>query len=84
MFCRGRAREELPYSEEDQKLLMGMVEMWGCYVGDRVERQSLKFAWMEECCGGGNVSITAKAKTGCPELTRIRRIDRHKHLRRHP
>ncbi len=32
---------------------MEMAEMWGAYIGDPVDKQSLKFAWMEECCGGG-------------------------------
>jgi len=30
-----------------------MSEMWGAYIGDPVQRQSLRFAWMEEVCGGG-------------------------------
>jgi hypothetical protein len=53
MFIRRRAKEELPERGSDEKLLLGMAEMWGCYIGDKVERQSLKFACMEECCVGG-------------------------------
>ncbi|KAF7312236.1 putative hydantoin utilization protein [Mycena indigotica] len=36
----------------EQKLLIQMSEMWGAYVGEPVWKQSLRFAWMEECCGG--------------------------------
>lgn len=39
--------------EEDKELVCQMAEMWGAYVGDPVSRQSLRFAWMEGCCGGG-------------------------------
>ena len=50
--------EKVLSDEADQALLLGMVEMWGDYIGDPVHRQSLKFAWMEECCSGGRM-ITA-------------------------
>ena len=39
--------------KEDEELLLQMSEMWGAYVGDPVTRQSLRFAYLEECCGGG-------------------------------
>lgn len=51
-FVEKRAKETLS-SADDQALLLGMLEMWGDYIGDPVHRQSLKFAYMEECCGGG-------------------------------
>jgi monoamine oxidase len=51
-FVAKRAKE-LYLSKDDQALLFGMLEMWGDYIGDPVHRQSFKFAWMEECCGGG-------------------------------
>jgi phytoene dehydrogenase-like protein len=51
-FVAKRVKEVLP-DEADQALLLGMLEMWGDYIGDPVHRQSLKFAWMEEVCGGG-------------------------------
>jgi hypothetical protein len=53
-FFMSRVQDVLP-QKEDQKLLLGMAEMWGDYVGDPVQRQSLKFAWLEECCGGGEM-----------------------------
>ncbi|OWP00605.1 hypothetical protein B2J93_6042 [Marssonina coronariae] len=51
-YLKDKAAEKLPGQEEDQELLMKMAEMWGAYIGDPLERQSLKFAWMEECCSG--------------------------------
>jgi hypothetical protein len=42
--------------EDERTILMQMSEMWGAYVGEPVWKQSLRFAWMEECCGGGRCS----------------------------
>ena len=33
---------------------LGMAQMWGAYVGSPVQRQSLKFFWLEECIEGEN------------------------------
>ena len=52
-FVANRAAQVLP-EEGDQELLLGMAQLWGDYVGDPICRQSLKFSWMEECCGGGS------------------------------
>jgi hypothetical protein len=38
---------------EDMDVVLRMAEMWGAYVGTRVERQSLKFFFLEDCIGGG-------------------------------
>ncbi|KAH0537688.1 hypothetical protein FGG08_005553 [Glutinoglossum americanum] len=38
---------------ENQALLLKMAQSWGAFIGDPVDRQSLKFFWMEECCDGG-------------------------------
>ncbi|KAJ6558030.1 hypothetical protein B0H19DRAFT_1210574 [Mycena capillaripes] len=37
---------------KERDLLAQMSEMWGAYIGEPVWKQSLRFAWMEECCGG--------------------------------
>ena len=34
-------------------LVLGMSQMWGAYVGDRVDLQSLKYFYLEDCIGGG-------------------------------
>jgi hypothetical protein len=51
-FFMGKAKEALP-DRADRELLLGMAEMWGDYIGDPIQRQSLRFVWMEKCCGGG-------------------------------
>lgn len=55
-FVKRRAEEVVDDGEPE--LLMKMSEMWGAYVGEPVWKQSLRFAWMEECCGGGRYSQT--------------------------
>jgi len=56
-FIRRRA-EEVVADEVERKLLVQMSEVFGAYVGEPVWKQSLRFAWMEECCGGGVCSLT--------------------------
>lgn len=63
-FIARRAGEVLP-DEAEQKLLMQMSEMWGAYVGEPVWRQSLRFAWMEECCGGGKLCLLPSPASLC-------------------
>jgi len=43
--------------EYEQSLLLGMAEMWGAYVGDRAEQQSLKFFFLEDCIDGDDLFI---------------------------
>jgi hypothetical protein len=42
-------------SEQKRKMLLQMAELWGAFVGSPVERQSLKFFWLEECIDGGTL-----------------------------
>lgn len=35
------------------ELVLGMSQMWGAYVGDGVELQSLKYFYLEDCIEGG-------------------------------
>ena len=51
-FISRRTLERLP-DDAERDLLLRMSEMFGAYVGEPVWRQSLRFAWLEECCGGG-------------------------------
>ena len=50
---------EKDLSKTDRKLVLQMAEMWGAFVGDPWERQSLKYFWLEECIDGGK-SISLK------------------------
>jgi len=56
-FIKDKVKEKLPGQKEDQDLLLQMSEMWGAYIGESITRQSLRFAWMEECCGGGERNL---------------------------
>lgn len=35
------------------RLVLQMARIWGDFVGDPIERQSLKYFWLEECIDGG-------------------------------
>jgi Flavin containing amine oxidoreductase len=39
--------------ERKRKLVLRISEMWGAFVGSTVQKQSLKFFWLEECIEGG-------------------------------
>lgn len=43
--------------EEDRNLLCQMSEMWGAYIGSPIHQQSLRFAFLEEVCGGEELII---------------------------
>jgi hypothetical protein len=51
-FVKAKAAD-LVADEVERSLLIQMSEMFGAYVGEPIWKQSLRFAWMEECCGGG-------------------------------
>lgn len=49
--------ERIPDTEEayerKREIVMQTSELWGAFVGSSIEKQSLKFFWMEECIEGG-------------------------------
>ena len=43
------------FSKEQKARILLLAEMWGSFIGDSWERQSLRWFWLEECLeGGGN------------------------------
>lgn len=52
--------EKIPDTEDDyerkREIVMQTSELWGAFVGSSIERQSLKFFWMEECIEGGELT----------------------------
>jgi len=56
-FFLKKAEEKFPGDGEVElkrkKIVMQMSEQWGAFVGSSVEKQSLKFFWLEECIDGG-------------------------------
>lgn len=41
-------------NKREMVLVLGMSQMWGAYVGDDVELQSLKYFYLEDCINGGS------------------------------
>ncbi|GIK01639.1 hypothetical protein Aspvir_005677 [Aspergillus viridinutans] len=49
-------------SPEEKALCIETCKLWGAYVGDSIERQSLKFFCLEECIDGNNFFIASTYK----------------------
>jgi hypothetical protein len=60
-FFRERV-QRTDFSDEEKGLCLDACKLWGTYVGDQVDRQSLKFFRLEECVDGSKFSIS-----GCAE-----------------
>lgn len=44
--------EKTDFSKEEKQLCLDGCQLWGAYVGDSIQRQSLKFFCLEECIDG--------------------------------
>lgn len=51
-FIRTKVAEK-KVDEETSKLVFQMAHIWGDYVGEPIETQSLKYMWLEECIDNG-------------------------------
>ncbi|KAI9802995.1 MAG: hypothetical protein M1825_002228 [Sarcosagium campestre] len=60
-----------PSSPIDRQRLLWAAEMWGSFVGDAVQRQSLKFFWLEECIEGENLFLSSTYKSVLDRVARI-------------
>lgn len=62
------AVEKLFVDEKDdvaklkRQTILQMSEMWGAFVGSEIQKQSLKFFWMEECIDGENLFVAGTYK----------------------
>ncbi|MCJ1306777.1 hypothetical protein MMC25_000420 [Agyrium rufum] len=45
--------------DEDARMALQMSSMWGGYIGESWEKQSLKFFWLEESIDGGNLFLAS-------------------------
>ncbi|MCJ1320910.1 hypothetical protein MMC15_006251 [Xylographa vitiligo] len=54
--------EEKDLSSEDTKIVLQVAQMWGAFIGDPIERQSLKYFWLEECIDGENLFVASTYK----------------------
>ena len=41
------------YAPEEARLILGLADMWSNIVGEPMEKQSLKYLWLEQCIEGG-------------------------------
>ncbi|KAM7207562.1 hypothetical protein V8F20_002040 [Naviculisporaceae sp. PSN 640] len=41
--------------EKKRQIVLQSADTWGSFVGSPIEKQSLKFLWLEECIGGENL-----------------------------
>lgn len=64
--------EEKELEEADKKIVLQMAQMWGAFIGDPLERQSLKYFWLEECIDGGKPITTLLSWTAELHSTRLR------------
>lgn len=58
-FFKAKLTELIPESADNwqrkRQIVLQMADLWGAFVGSPVERQSLKFFWLEECIEGENL-----------------------------
>lgn len=69
-----RIPDTKPDWEKKRNFILQMAEMWGAFVGEPVEKQSLKFFWMEECIEGG-VYFSSSSANLCDNQERITNLD---------
>lgn len=49
-------------SDYERHLVLEMAQMWGAYVGDGADKQSMKFFFLEDCIGGDDCFIPTNYK----------------------
>ncbi|KAJ9614559.1 hypothetical protein H2200_002696 [Cladophialophora chaetospira] len=69
-FFKSKLDEEKGLDRRKRDDLLHEAQMWGPFVGDAVERQSLKFFFLEECIEGENVFVASTYKNILKEVGR--------------
>ena len=57
--------------DQTSKLVLQMAQIWGDFVGEPIEKQSLKFFWLEECIEGGIPSDLLDTRSTAYTLQKI-------------
>ncbi|KAI5919669.1 hypothetical protein F4810DRAFT_478590 [Camillea tinctor] len=70
-FIKRKSAEKL--DDDERQILIQMSEIWGAYVGEPIWKQSLRFAWMEECCGGEEVFVASNYSAILDRISEIPR-----------
>lgn len=60
-FFRERV-QQTDFSAEEKSLCLDACKLWGTYVGDQVDRQSLRFFRLEECVDGSEYKTFTKPR----------------------
>lgn len=82
-FFREKLKEK-DIEDESKKLVLQMCRIWGDFVGDVIEKQSLKYFWLEECIDGGSLLRFFPFPSNQTYLTVSRKPLRRLDLRLHP
>ena len=56
-FFKAKVKER-ELNDDSLKLVLAMARIWGDFVGEPIEKQSLKFFWLEECIEGGTPFVS--------------------------
>ncbi|KAI9889229.1 MAG: hypothetical protein M1814_005678 [Vezdaea aestivalis] len=59
------------YQSLSSTLVLQMAQEWGCYVGGFVEKQSLKYFWLEECLEGENRFVSSTYHSILSHIARL-------------
>ncbi|MCJ1455108.1 hypothetical protein MMC28_005462 [Mycoblastus sanguinarius] len=60
-FFKSKVKEQ-GLNEASAKLVLQTALMWGDFVGEPIEKQSLKYFWLEECIEGENLFLASTYK----------------------
>jgi hypothetical protein len=64
-FFKEKVKERFPdpiKQGHERKIVMQFSRMWGAMVGSPVDKQSLKYFWLEECIEGGTLLFLGTIK----------------------
>ncbi|KEF58422.1 uncharacterized protein A1O9_06348 [Exophiala aquamarina CBS 119918] len=55
----------------DRRDLLRHAEMWGPFIGDPIQTQSMRFFWLEQCIEGENVIVAGTYRNILAEVARL-------------
>lgn len=64
-------------SDYERHLVLEMAQMWGAYVGDGADKQSMKFFFLEDCIGGDDCFIPTNYKKILDRIGALPRAQAH-------
>ncbi|KAJ5960478.1 uncharacterized protein N7479_007628 [Penicillium vulpinum] len=63
--------QETNFSDEEKQHCLDACRLWGAYVGDQVDKQSLRFFRLEECVDGSNFVVASTYKRILEHVAKI-------------